>query len=70
MEKNRLAIIIAAAVIFTGCGLLVAALIIPPPGEIDHSVLVAFGEMSTFAGALMGVHFRNNSKKQTNEKDR
>lgn len=27
----------------------------PPRGEIHSSVLVAFGEVSTFAGALLGV---------------
>ena len=55
-----------------GCGILVAALAIPPPGEIDNSVLVAFGEISTFAATLFGVHFRkvNNEKQTDNEKDR
>ena len=28
---------------------------VPPVGIIDSSVLVAFGEMSTFAGALLGL---------------
>lgn len=28
-----------------------------PTGEIHHSVLVAFGEVSTFAGALFGVDY-------------
>ena len=31
---------------------------VPPVGIIDSSVLVAFGEMSTFAGALLGIDYR------------
>ena len=30
---------------------------IDPQGLIDNSVLVAFGEISTFAGALFGVDY-------------
>ena len=36
----------------------VAGLLGPPVGIIDSSVLVAFGEMSTFAGALLGIDYR------------
>jgi len=35
---------------------------IPPQGEIDPSVLVAFGETSTFAGALFGVDYKYKRK--------
>lgn len=30
---------------------------VPPTGEIDSSVLVAFGEVCTFSGALFGVDY-------------
>ena len=30
----------------------------PPEGEISNSVLIAFGEVSTFAGALFGVDYK------------
>ena len=30
---------------------------VAPSGEIDNSVLVAFGEICTFAGALFGVDY-------------
>ena len=30
----------------------------PPEGEIHNSVLIAFGEVSTFAGALFGVDYK------------
>lgn len=58
----------AVGVITVGCGILIAALIIPPPGEIDNSVLVAFGEISTFAGALFGVRLRRPAEKTETNK--
>ena len=48
----------AIGLVFTGCGLLIAGFIIQPPGEIHNSVLVDFGETSTFAGALFGINYR------------
>lgn len=35
-------------------------LVIAPPGEIHSSVLIAYGEVMTFAGALFGIdyHYR------------
>lgn len=41
-----------------GIVLLFIGTAIPPEGEIHSSVLVAFGEVSTFAGALFGVDYR------------
>lgn len=43
-----------------GAVLLFAGFVVPPSGQIDASVLVAFGEMLTFAGALFGIdyHYR------------
>jgi hypothetical protein len=41
-----------------------------PTGEIHHSVLVAFGEVSTFAGALFGVDYSYKFKyNKTHEKE-
>ena len=43
-----------------GCALLVAGFWTPPVGEIHHSVLIAFGEILTFSGSLVGIdyHYR------------
>lgn len=47
------------AVILTvvGSGLLIAGFIVPPVGAIDNSVLVAFGETSTFVAAILGIDY-------------
>lgn len=59
---NRLNIQLALGVIatFAGLTLLFIGIFIQPKGEIHSSVLVAFGEACTFAGALIGVdyHYR------------
>lgn len=55
LKTTRCVVYTAVGVMTLGCGILVAALIIPPPGEIHNSVLVAFGEIATFAGTLLGV---------------
>ena len=53
-------LILAGCLCFFGCALLVAGIAIPPAGVIDSSVLVAFGEILTFAGSLVGIdyHYR------------
>lgn len=48
-----LGVVIAIA----GLGLLFWGLVTPPGGEIDSSVLIAFGEVATFAGSLIGVDY-------------
>ena len=48
----------AVALIIIGSLLLIAGFIVPPRGEIHSSVLIAFGEIMTFAGALFGIDYR------------
>jgi hypothetical protein len=35
----------------------------PPAGEIHHSVLIAFGEILTFSGSLIGIDYHYRYKK-------
>ena len=51
----KLQLCIAAFLCLSGVLLLLLGFWVPPVGIIDSSVLVAFGEMSTFAGALLGL---------------
>lgn len=59
IRKHRPTIQLIAAVllIIVGCGLLIAGFVVPPPGEIHNSVLIAFGEILTFAGAVFGLKY-------------
>ncbi len=56
---KRLTIQLTMAVLLTlsGIALLFSGFWIAPQGVIDSSVLVGFGEISTFAGALFGVDY-------------
>lgn len=58
-KKTRLNLQLLAAIVLVivGCVLLIFGFIVPPLGIIDSSVLVAFGETCTFAGALFGVDY-------------
>lgn len=57
-------LVVAASLVLVGCGLLIAGFIVAPLGIIHNSVLVAFGETCTFAGALFGVDYHYKSKSQ------
>ena len=67
---RRLTIQLWVAVILTlsGIGLLWAAFLVVPLGEIHNSVLLAFGEMSTFAGALFGIDYKHRINKDLSKK--
>lgn len=58
-KEQKLSIQLWMAVILTlsGIALLFAGFWVVPLGEIHNSVLVAFGEMGTFAGGLFGVDY-------------
>lgn len=49
---------LGVVVILAGLTMLFMGIWIPPTGAIDSSILVAFGESATFAGALIGVDYR------------
>lgn len=56
-HKPTIQLFAAVLLIIVGCGLLIAGFIVPPPGEIHNSVLIAFGEILTFAGAVFGMKY-------------
>lgn len=58
MSRKNLQLYCAVALMALGCVLLLAAFITPPSGVIDSSVLVAFGEILTFAGAVFGIDYK------------
>lgn len=56
-HKSRLQLICATFLVAVGCTLLICGFISPPKGEIHSSVLIAFGEILTFVGALFGIDY-------------
>lgn len=53
----------AVVLVTVGVGLLIAGFALPPTGAIDSSVLVAFGEILTFVGAIFGIDYHYTFKK-------
>ena len=62
-DKTHIQLIIAAALTFAGIGLLYLGALLAPQGEIHETILVAFGEVATFAGSILGIdyHYRQKS---------
>ncbi|GHU58293.1 hypothetical protein FACS189411_13470 [Bacteroidia bacterium] len=50
-------LVVAVLLTASGIALLFCSFWIDPAGEIDSSVLVAFGESCTFAGGLFGIDY-------------
>ena len=58
-------ILLALLLVCFGVLLITAAFFVPPMGVIDPTVLTAFGEILTFAGAVIGIDYKhriNNDK--------
>lgn len=55
--KLKFQLIVSAFLILIGSGLLIAGFCVPPIGVIDNSILVAFGEILTFVGAIFGIDY-------------
>ena len=58
MKKLTVQLAVAVLLTVSGMVLIFSGFWVSPRGEIHNSVLVAFGEVSTFAGALFGVDYR------------
>ena len=55
--KFNIQLITAAVLSLGGLILLFCGVFIAPEGQIHESLLVAFGEVATFSGALMGIDY-------------
>lgn len=53
---------LAISLIVFGCITLTAGFIVAPAGVIHQSVLIAFGEISTLAGSILGLNYAYQSK--------
>lgn len=59
-RKLKIELWLAVGLVVFGCLMLSAGFIVAPLGVIHSSVLVAFGEICTFAGALLGIDYHKN----------
>ncbi len=55
--KLNIQLITAAVLSIGGLVLLFCGVYIDPQGQIHESLLVGFGEVATFAGALFGIDY-------------
>ena len=70
MKSNlNIQLITAAVLAIGGLILLFCGVYIDPKGEIHETLLVAFGEVSTFAGALMGIDYTYRFKNRNHDND-
>lgn len=58
INKTNIQLIIAVITIIAGLGMLISGICIPPVGIIHNSLLIAFGEIATFVGALLGIDYK------------
>lgn len=76
-HKLKFQLIISAVLVIVGCFLLISGFFVVPVGVIDNSILIAFGEILTFVGAIFGVDYSykykiftaNNNKEEKENKE-
>lgn len=61
-EVELIKIYLAVGMCIFGCVLLIMGFIVDPLGVISQSVLIAFGEVITFASALIGINYLYSAK--------
>ena len=57
-NMKKIQLILSISLCGFGVLLLVAGFVTAPVGEIHHSLLIAFGEILTFSGSLIGIDYK------------
>ena len=57
MNNQTIQLITAAVLSLGGLTMLFCGVFIEPHGQIHESLLIGFGEVATFAGALFGIDY-------------
>lgn len=63
-KRINIQLTVAVMLCLAGLSLLFMGFWCSPTGEIHNSVLIGFGEVSTFAGALFGVDYKYSTEKE------
>ena len=66
-NKLNIQLLTAAVLTFAGIGLLYLGALLAPQGEIHETILVAFGEIATFAGSILGIDYHYKQKYSNHE---
>jgi len=56
-QPSLIQLLTAATLAIVGMVLLFCGVFIDPQGQIHESLLIGFGEVATFAGALFGIDY-------------
>ena len=67
-KESLIQLLIAAVVSLAGIALLFVGTLLAPQGEIHETVLVAFGEIATFAGSIIGIDYHYKIRNDREEK--
>ena len=62
-NRNTAQVLLAVFLTVMGVALLFSSFWVPPVGELSPSVLVAFGQVLTFTGALLGMDYHYRAKR-------
>lgn len=62
MKRSKFQLTVSTLLVLFGVILISVSFLVPPMGVIDPTVLTAFGEILTFAGALIGIDAKYKSK--------
>ena len=65
--RNTLQFVLAWVIAFVGVALIFLSFFVPPLGVIHGSVLAAFGEILTFAGAVVGIDYSYRKRQLRNQ---
>ena len=63
MKNQYIQLITAAVLSLGGLIMLFCGVFIEPQGQIHESLLIGFGEVATFAGALFGIDYIYKNRK-------
>ena len=65
-KESLIQLLIAALLSLAGIALLFVGTLLAPQGEIHETVLVAFGEIATFAGSIIGIDYHSKIRNYDN----
>jgi len=69
--KLTIQVILAVILVIAGIVLLFLGFYVPKVGEIHDSILISYGEVSTFGGSLLGLDYHYSYKRyKTDIEDR